>query len=392
MRVSAFALLALHAAHTAALEVRFQPADVVYVWENVGEGTPKDLYTAVVQNIALLNEAAEGGGPVTLERVRIDVEKSGDVVGSQLVDAEALTKAAQTFAAYAQAGVLAAYDFQFQTSRYLAGVGFPAGLTLAPGEAIVLQRRAFLFTGLPDALVVTVEGRDESGAPVSASGRLAVVDHHSPNEYSFPVRGTWIAGAAPSLHSHHRWGAIQEFALDLVQIGEGGITHTGDGSRLDQYYAYGQPVYAVGDGTVVAAKGDSPESDQSLKQPGESGEAYFQRSMAAQQGLLAQGFAAILGNHVVIEHPHGEFSMYVHLQPGSVSVAPGDEVTRGQLIGRLGHSGNSTEPHLHFHVTDGPDLSYSRSLPVEFSDIALSPADDGSVRHLHSGQILVAGD
>ena len=65
---------------------------------------------------------------------------------------------------------------------------------------------------------------------------------------------------------------------------------------------------------------------------------------------------------------------------------------RGQHIAALGHSGNSTEPHLHFHVTDSPDMTYSRSIPVEFKNIEFYPDDDGTLRHIHSGQIIITKD
>jgi hypothetical protein len=98
-----------------------------------------------------------------------------------------------------------------------------------------------------------------------------------------------------------------------------------------------------------------------------------------------------MGNHVVIEHAGGEFSHYAHLQPGSIGVEVGDRVARGQAIGRLGHSGNSTEPHLHIHLTDGPDVAYSRGLPLALDDVRVIPSD-GTVRHLHSGQIVESTD
>jgi murein DD-endopeptidase MepM/ murein hydrolase activator NlpD len=379
-------LLILNATAAFALEVRFQPGDVLYVYENAGEGTPTDLYTAVIQNVAFVNES---DGAVTVERIQIEVEKDGTVVLTLRVGDDVLAQAAQMFHTYQEHGALTAYDFQFQTSRYLQGVSFPASTTLGPGEAIVVRRQALLFTGLPDRVTVIVNGRDAEEASISARASLKVVDHDSPNEYFFPVRGRWIAAAAPSLHSHHRWASIQEFAFDLIRMGEGGLSHRGDGTQLDQFYAYGQTVYAIGDGVVVSVRDSMTESDQNLQQPGESAEAYFERSLADQQKLLAQGFSYVLGNHVIIEHPRGEYSHYLHLQHGSVQVKIGDRVSRGQPIARLGHSGNSTEPHLHFHVSNGPDLAYSRSLPVEFANVSLWPADDGTVRHLQSGQVVM---
>ena len=108
--------------------------------------------------------------------------------------------------------------------------------------------------------------------------------------------------------------------------------------------------------------------------------------MAAQNELLAKSVKAPLGNFVVIRHAGGEHSYYAHLKQGSVRVKAGDTVKRGQPIGQVGHTGNSTEPHLHFQLTDGPDAMYSRGLPAVFKNIE---ADGMEGRQVQSGGIVV---
>ncbi|HSF38642.1 MAG TPA: M23 family metallopeptidase, partial [Thermoanaerobaculia bacterium] len=106
-----------------------------------------------------------------------------------------------------------------------------------------------------------------------------------------------------------------------------------------------------------------------------------------QNKLLAQSYRAPLGNYVILRHAGGEFSQYAHLKQGSVKVKAGDKVTRGQVIGQLGHTGNSTEPHLHFQLTDGPDPLYSRGLPIVFKNTAIEGMGlDG--RPLQTGWIV----
>jgi len=92
-----------------------------------------------------------------------------------------------------------------------------------------------------------------------------------------------------------------------------------------------------------------------------------------------------IGNHVVIRHAEGEYALYAHLIGGSVTVAPGDVVEAGQVIGRCGHSGHSSEPHLHFHVQDSPDLFEGMGLPVTFLDVALDGVSHAEAR-LTAGQ------
>ena len=72
------------------------------------------------------------------------------------------------------------------------------------------------------------------------------------------------------------------------------------------------------------------------------------------------------GNFVVVDIGDGHYAFYAHLQPGSPTVAEGDEVTKGQVLGLLGNTGNSDGPHLHFHVMDGPGPLSSNGLPYRF--------------------------
>lgn len=368
------------------LEVRFHPADYVYLYENNGEGTPRDLYTLLLHNIALVNTGAQ---PVTLQAALIAVEQDGAVIQAQLIDAATLQASAQKLYAYKAQGVLDFYDFQFQTSRYLRDINLSEMLTLVPQSAVVVTGRALLLQTVPERVTVLAQGQTADRQTISARGQLAVRQHDSSNDYHFPLKGRWLVDAA-SLNGHHRWAIIQEFALDAIQLGADGLSHRGDGTKLSQYYAYGAPVYAAADGAVVAVEGSHPEADSNLRQPGESAQEYMLRVAAAQQQLLAQGFEQVGGNYVIIQHANDEYSYYLHLRQNSVLVKAGDTVWRGQQIAALGHSGNSTEPHLHFHLADGPDMAYSRSIPVRFSNITLWPADDGGVRHLQAGQIIIA--
>jgi murein DD-endopeptidase MepM/ murein hydrolase activator NlpD len=72
------------------------------------------------------------------------------------------------------------------------------------------------------------------------------------------------------------------------------------------------------------------------------------------------------GNHVIIDLGKGRYAFYAHLQPGRIPVKVGDKVKRGQVIGYVGNSGNSTEPHLHFHISDGNSPLGSDGLPYLF--------------------------
>lgn len=203
----------------------------------------------------------------------------------------------------------------------------------------------------------------------------------------FPLSGSWYVGAAGTAHSHHRWITFEEFALDIVQLGEGARSYRGDGARFSDYIAYGKPVLAVADGTVTAA-GDGVAEDASLMRgPKESQADYAKRVRAGQDALLAGGAASVLGNYVVIDHANGEFSVYAHLKPGSVKVAGGQAVKAGQPIGAVGSSGNSTEPHLHFQVCDSPNPVTCGGVPPRFTNLEIPW--ELAPRTLQSGDIVV---
>ena len=179
--------------------------------------------------------------------------------------------------------------------------------------------------------------------------------------YTLPFEGEWLlcnGGATPE--TSHSWDVLgQRFALDFVQANDAFERHTGRGTRAADYLCYGQDILAAADGTVVRLES------------------------RVRQAFLGWGICdftarSFVGNHVLIEHAEGEYALYAHLIRGSVTVAPGDRVTRGQVIGRCGHSGHSTEPHLHFHLQDSGELWEGMGLPVRFSGLLVDgePADE----------------
>jgi Peptidase family M23 len=171
-----------------------------------------------------------------------------------------------------------------------------------------------------------------------------------------PLRGgTWMAANGPNARSGHRRALIptggtatiaQRFAIDYVKLNDSNTTHTGDALVNDNYLAEGVDALAVANGRVVAVKDSIPENV-----PGVS-------SRAVPITLETVG-----GNHVIIDIGGGYFAFYAHLKPGSIRVREGQRVKRGQVIGLVGNSGNSTEPHLHFHVSDGNSPLGSEGVP-----------------------------
>jgi murein DD-endopeptidase MepM/ murein hydrolase activator NlpD len=72
------------------------------------------------------------------------------------------------------------------------------------------------------------------------------------------------------------------------------------------------------------------------------------------------------GNYVLLDHGDGEYSLLAHLIPGSLAVKPADRVVAGQLLGRCGNSGHSSEPHLHYHLQTSAKVGDGDGLPAQF--------------------------
>jgi hypothetical protein len=276
---------------------------------------------------------------------------------------------------------------QFCDGGLLAGATFAKSPTIAAGEALVIMHQTFAWSGARDAVRLVVRGTSK-GERVEVAGEIPIRAGVSKTAFRFPLRGDWFIGAGPTLHSHHRWLMMEEFAYDIVKLGAEGKTRQGDGSKFGDYYAYGAPVLAAADGEVVDTVNDVPEDLSAMRRGDETQEAYRTRLMEEQGKRLAGGARAIAGNYVVIAHSDGEFSMYVHLQPKSVRVQKGQKVKAGDEIGALGSSGNSTEPHLHFQVSDGPNVLTAAAIPARFVEVELPFELDP--RALQTGDVVSA--
>lgn len=234
-------------------------------------------------------------------------------------------------------------DAAARSRRLASGQGTVAYLCLAfePGVAVPvkLRHRVFVKDAYADGPAIgTRHTRLRTLAPAVA-GR------------------DWIAAGGPGNTSHHRVGLLvvggnarisRRYAIDWRQV-RGGATFIGDPIHARSYHAYGEQVFAVADGTVVAAKDGLPDN--------------IPRTAKGFETAVPVTMETIAGNAVTLDLGDGQFALYAHLQPGSVLVKKGDRVKRHQALGRIGNSGDSREPHLHFEVMDSPDLLAGEGLP-----------------------------
>lgn len=164
-----------------------------------------------------------------------------------------------------------------------------------------------------------------------------------------PFEDEWFVfwgGINPLVNYHYAY-ENQRYAFDFL-IMRDERTYKGDASKNESYYAFGENVLAPADGKIVDVKNDIEDNEPT----GEMNE------------------DEMPGNYVTIDHGNDEYSLLAHFKQGSINVKKGDQVKQGDLLGLAGNSGNSSEPHIHFHVADSPDLADSKSIRIRFADDA----------------------
>jgi hypothetical protein len=251
---------------------------------------------------------------------------------------------------------------------------------------IAAGKRGTLFVWLtlptgepPHALHHRLVFTDEKGKASRVDGVPASVSDRTPLHLGAPLKGgRWLAHEGPgNAHSHH-WGSLvavngtltipQRFAIDFVSIDKHGRAFRPvkdiHATAYADWFGYGAEVLAVGNGTVVAMR-DGQEEHKPLEGQSEP------------DSLSLDG---LFGNYVVIDLGGGNFAGYAHLKRGSVAVAVGQTVTRGQVIGALGQSGNSAAPHLHFQVANAATFEGSEGVPYVFDKVdSFGPESEGQL-------------
>ncbi|MFJ9636739.1 M23 family metallopeptidase [Streptomyces sp. NPDC101178] len=198
-----------------------------------------------------------------------------------------------------------------------------------------------------------------------------------PVEVAPPVTGRWTALNSPAdkvpSHGTHVYG--QTYAIDIV-------AEPGTGDELADrppfrwvwpvlrrnraFPAFGVPLLAVADATVVRA---SDGQRDHLSRNSLPALAYLMLVEGTVRSIL--GAHRVFGNHVILDLGDGTYAAYAHIRRGSLLVQAGDTVRAGQEIGRVGNSGNSSEPHLHLQLMDGPDLDAARGVPFTWRGVGV---------------------
>jgi biotin carboxyl carrier protein len=230
-------------------------------------------------------------------------------------------------------------------------VSVEVDLILPPDTAPRRLTHKIAYTLAPHSELTPMIGRMEIDAPEVPVNRQPAMSIEP------PVRGEgWIVSSgccAPNIHRDLRVAidgvrieTPEIFAIDFAKMRNGRV-YDGDGSKIEQHYAFGQDVLAVADGTVVSIQDGKPETPPNVPMKPDTKEDYG-------------------GNHVMLQIAPNVYAVYVHLHPGSLRVKVGDRVKAGAPLAKIGNTGPSLGPHLHFGLSDKPDLYAGRSLPFVF--------------------------
>jgi hypothetical protein len=180
-----------------------------------------------------------------------------------------------------------------------------------------------------------------------------------PMRLSPPVLGTWIWRNGPGERTpsvHTPWPE-QRYAYDLSIVRNVAGKRTsfdGDATRNESFFAWDQPILAAGDGTVVEVVDDVTDNPGRTANPG------------GRWGRNAR---------IVLNHGQDRFTVYAHLRKGSAVVRAGQEVKAGDVIGRVGNAGFSTEPHLHFACFKIDATGRPQALPMEMAKLKTESGD-----------------
>lgn len=230
-------------------------------------------------------------------------------------------------------------DFHQSIDRYL-----PASKLILPGA----ERHVWTDEAEKHGLMAVVDSNDEIlGLQMIMLQKFPETDEvYTETEFQLPFKGEWYTfwGGTNELINYHYAHPSQRYAIDWI-ITKNGQSYEGDPSLNESYYAFGEEVLAPAAGTVIAVENsiaDNPVGQMNPSQPE--------------------------GNYVMIDHGNGEYSLLAHFQQHSIQVNLGDKVETGDVLGNCGNSGNSSEPHIHYHVVDSSGGADANSIRIQFKD------------------------
>ncbi len=210
-----------------------------------------------------------------------------------------------------------------------------------------------------------------------------MVDMNEPIIVEFPLRGEWLSPNTPGskIPSHGTNQLGTRYAYDFIQVdwerkglpayGVSLLQYLFGGVPLNEYYCWGKEIYAPCNGIIVKAE-DGYKERARTRLLSDISNAYNHSHYFDPEKNNVQSVA---GNYVIIEKGNKIYAALCHLQTGSIQVSVGQSIKKGDVIGKIGHSGNSFSPHLHFQLMDSIDIATANGLPCAFEEYELFKSD-----------------
>jgi hypothetical protein len=236
--------------------------------------------------------------------------------------------------------------------------------------------RKSLFTGLVLLIFAAIFSsiHNEINDPNSKLRSDDVKVSEEPVIIGFPLKGEWIAPNTPGkkVPSHGTDQFGERYAFDFVQVDwerngtpfykPNFFQYVFFGVPLNDCYGWGKGIYAPCGGEIIIAKDGHPERERVHL----ASDLAVALKNAYTLNVEKDGIQSFAGNYIVMQCSPNVYAGFAHLQKGSISVSVGQRVKLGDMLGKVGHSGNSTAPHLHFQLMDRSDILSAKGIPIVF--------------------------
>lgn len=170
------------------------------------------------------------------------------------------------------------------------------------------------------------------------------LDYETKTNLILPFKNEWFVywGGRTITENYHAAYPDQRFAYDFLHLNDR-LTYTGEKDKNENYYCYGKSVISPGKGKIISLENKIEDNVPGTMNPNNP-----------------------LGNYVIIDHSNGEYSFIAHFKKNSIILNVGDSVIQGQELGLCGNSGNSSEPHIHYHLQNTSTFGEGDGLPIKF--------------------------
>ena len=189
-------------------------------------------------------------------------------------------------------------------------------------------------------------------------------EYKQKNKYNFPMKGSFSVATDGHRRVSHRWSnsLANEFAEDYHILDKQLKPYSNNQLDLNDYYCFGEKIYSPADGIIIDSTDGLPDNVDLYNDK----KANEKINKFSEKLPLLQ---LMFGNYIIIDHGKKEYSLLAHLKNGSVEIKKNDRVKKGQLIAKCGNSGGSGAPHLHYHLSNNPNVAKGIGLPIKFSNV-----------------------